>query len=371
MIIAGEASGDLHGAQLVKAMVRLDPELEFFGVGGHALRRAGVDVRIDNAQMAVVGVSEALSKLNLLLRALRRVKEDLKEIRPALLILIDFPDFNLRVAAAAKKIGVPVMYYISPQVWAWRTRRVKKIKKLVDHMVVIFPFEVGFYRKWNVPVTFVGHPLLDSVLPKDPEQKCEGLEGQGMLIGLLPGSRNEEVARLLPTMAEVAEMLSEKIDGVRFAVPVASSVNRHTVESIVHGRRAKFLVVSDRVQDVLDEATLVITASGTVTLEVAMAGTPMIVVYKVSPLSYWLGKRLIRVKHIGLANLVAERPIVPELIQHEASAERIVDEALRMIRDEKRLRQMRQELLQTAKTLGDPGASKRAAKVALSLLSDN
>jgi lipid-A-disaccharide synthase len=369
MIIAGEASGDLHGAQLVMAMRRLNPDLDFFGIGGDALRRAGVQVHVDNSEMAVVGLFEALPKMRVLLKALRLAKQDLKEIRPALLILIDFPDFNLRVAAAAKKLGIPVMYYISPQVWAWRTGRVRKIKKLVDHMVVIFPFEVDFYREWDVPVTFVGHPLLDSTPPPGTGKKPEDLKGDGVLVGLLAGSRSQEVSRLLPTMVTVAEILSERLERVRFAIPVASSVSRDLVERIIQDGRAEFLVLSNRLRDVLDQAALVITASGTVTLEAAIAGTPMIIVYKISPLSYWLGKRLIRVKHIGLANLVAGTPIVPELIQQDASAERIADEALRIIRDEKRRTQMRHELLRTGQSLGAPGASRRAAKVALSVLS--
>jgi len=368
MIVAGEASGDLHGAHLVRAMKALNPNLEFFGIGGSALRQAGVKIRVDNSQMAVVGISEAFSKINLLIRALRLARQDLKKSRPALLILIDFPDFNLRVAATAKKLGIPVMYYISPQIWAWRIGRIKKIKRLVDHMVVVFLFEVDFYKKWNVPVTFVGHPLLDDTRTKATEGKAEDLQGSGLLVGLLPGSRNEEVTRLLPTMVKVAEILSERIDGVRFAIPVAHSVNRAVVEAIVQGGKARFLILSNRLRDVLDGASLVITASGTVTLEAAIAGTPMIIVYKVSLFSYWLGRCLIRVKHIGLANLVARRPIVPELIQHDVSAEKIADLALKMLRDEERLARMRHELLLVRESLGVPGASKRAAEVALGML---
>ena len=369
MIIAGEASGDIHGAHLVKAIRALNRELDFFGIGGNALRQAGVRVVVDNSQIAVVGVSEAFLKLKILLNALRVAKDGLRRIRPALLIVIDFPDFNLRVATAAKKLGIPVMYYISPQVWAWRSRRVKKIKKVVDHMVVIFPFEVAFYKKWNVPVTFVGHPLIDSMTSRRSKEKKENLKGDGLLIGLLPGSRNEEITRLLPTMVQVADILSGQLPGIRFAIPVASSVDRTLVETIVEGGAAGLLILSDRLRDVLDEATLIITASGTVTLEAAIAGTPMIIVYKVSPLSYWLGKRLIRVKHIGLANLVAGRSIVPELIQHEASAENIAHQALQMLRDEKWLAETGHQLRYVAQSLGIPGASKRAAEVAMSLLS--
>ncbi len=368
MIIAGEASGDLHGAHLVKAIRALNRELDFFGVGGKALREAGVHLMVDNSQIAVVGISEALFKFKIILSALRVVKKELNRIRPALLILIDFPDFNLRVATAAKKLGIPVMYYISPQVWAWRTGRVKKIKNLVDHMVVIFPFEVAFYKKWHIPVTFVGHPLLDSVTSETSRQKKGNLKGDSLLIGLLPGSRNGEITRLLPTMVQAADILSEQIPGIRFAIPVASSVDRTLVESIVERGTARFLILADGLRDVLDEAALVITASGTVTLEAAIAGTPMIIVYKVSPFSYWVGKRLIRVEHIGMANLVAKRRIVPELIQHEASAEKIAHQALQMLRDKKGLVEIRCKLRQVAQSLGTPGASKRAAEAAIRLL---
>ncbi len=369
MIIAGEASGDIHGAHLVRAMRALDPHLDFFGVGGNALRQAGVHLMVDNSQIAVVGISEALLKFKIILSALRIVKKGLNRLRPALLILIDFPDFNLHVATVAKKLGIPVMYYISPQVWAWRTGRVKKIKNVVDHMVVIFPFEVDFYKKSNVPVTFVGHPLLDSVTSETSRGKKKNLKGDSLLIGLLPGSRNGEITRHLPTMVQAADILSEQLPGIRFAIPVASTVDTTLVEAIVEGgTSSRPLILRDGLRDVLDEAALVITASGTVTLEAAIAGTPMIIVYKVSPLSYWLGKRLIRVKHIGMANLVAERPIVPELIQHEASAENIASRALLMLRDEKGLAEIRCQLRRVGQSLGAPGASKRTAEVAIGLL---
>jgi lipid-A-disaccharide synthase len=369
MIIAGEASGDIHGAHLVRAMRALDPHLDFFGVGGNALRQAGVHLMVDNSQIAVVGISEAFLKFKIILSALRIVKKGLNRLRPALLILIDFPDFNLHVATVAKKLGIPVMYYISPQVWAWRTGRVKKIKNVVDHMVVIFPFEVDFYKKSNVPVTFVGHPLLDSVTSETSRGKKKNLKGDSLLIGLLPGSRNGEITRHLPTMVQAADILSEQLPGIRFAIPVASTVDTTLVEAIVEGgTSSRPLILRDGLRDVLDEAALVITASGTVTLEAAIAGTPMIIVYKVSPLSYWLGKRLIRVKHIGMANLVADGPIVPELIQHEASAENIASRALLMLRDEKGLAEIRCQLRRVGQSLGTSGASKRTAEVAIRLL---
>ncbi|MBW2108947.1 MAG: lipid-A-disaccharide synthase [Deltaproteobacteria bacterium] len=369
MIVAGEASGDMHGARLVRAMRHADPELDFFGIGGSAMRQAGVRIRVDNAHIATVGVSEALLKLRLLAAALRTAKSDLAQFHPQLLIVIDFPDFNLRVAAAAKNLGIPVMYYISPQIWAWRTGRVKKIKKVVDHMVVIFPFEAAFYEKWNVPVTFVGHPLLDVAERRSPASGKSNVRMDGTVIGLLPGSRNEEVLRLLPTMVKVAERLSKEIPDAVFPIPVASSVDAGAVSRIAEQSEARCMIVSDRLHEVLKKATLLITASGTVTLEAALAGTPMIVIYRVSGLSYWLGKRLIRVRHIALANLVAGRAIVPELIQHEATVERISKKALSLISDEHALAAMQKQLGRVARLLGAAGASRRAADVAMKLLS--
>jgi len=369
MIIAGEASGDIHGAHLVKAMQASSRDLAFFGIGGNALRQAGVRVFIDNAEIAVVGISEAFSKLGILLRALRTVKEELKRVRPDLVIVIDFPDFNLQVSKMATRLGIPVMYYISPQVWAWRTGRVKKIKKVVDHMVVIFPFEVAFYEKWGVPATFVGHPLLDNVGSGTSGEPKEDLKGKGPLIGLLPGSRNGEVRHLFPTMVQAADMLSQKVPDIRFAVPVASSVDKNLVERMARQGASTFLLLSDRLQDILDNSTLVVTASGTVTLEAAIAGTPMIIVYKLSGFSYWFGKRFIRVKHIGLVNLVAGKRVVPELIQDEASAEKISLQVLQMLADKDALLGIRRQLRDVVKRLGDPGASARAATVAMGLLS--
>jgi len=368
MIIAGEASGDCHGARLVRAMLELNQGLSFFGIGGNALRKAGVQIRIDNSRIAVVGLSEAIIKLGILLKALKIAKRELRRCRPDLLIVIDFPDFNLLVAKAARKLGIPVFYYISPQIWAWRTGRVKKIRRLVDHMVVIFPFEVDFYRRSRVPVTFVGHPLLDSISSEETLGETNDLDTKDMVIGLLPGSRNEEVLRLLPVMVEVADILTEQMPGLLFAIPLAPSVDKTTVESIIGKAKSRFLVLSDRLQDILDRSILLITASGTVTLEATIAGTPMIIIYKVSGLSYWLGKRLIRVKHIGLPNLVAGKPIVPEFVQHQATAKNIARQALALLKDENSLAGMRLQLNYTAQALGPPGASRKAAKVALAML---
>lgn len=367
MIIAGEASGDLHGANLVKAIQAREPSISFFGVGGTALKGAGVTIRVQSEELSVVGLSEVFSKIGKILKALSLLKKDLKTLRPDLLILIDFPDFNLRLAAAAKKLNIPVMYYISPQVWAWRTGRVKKIRRLVDEMVVILPFEADFYKEHDIPVTFVGHPLLDNISPDDFNNT---LNKKGPpIIGLLPGSRSEEVERLLPVMIEAAGIISEEVREVKFIIPVAPSLNKDKAEKMLQGSMADISIAQGNVYEVLKSAVLVISASGTATLEAAIFGTPMLIVYKVSPLSYWLGTKLIRVKYAGLANLIAGEEIVPELIQEKASPENIAEHALRLLRDKKARAEMQQQLNAIRKELGDPGASDMAAKVALRMLS--
>lgn len=377
MIIAGEASGDMHGANLVRAMRSLNPQLRFSGIGGQALREAGVKVTIDNRELAVVGISEVASKLGVLYGAIKRIRQDLKTIRPSLLILIDFPDFNLIVARSAKKLAIPVMYYISPQVWAWRRGRGRKIKKLVDHMVVVFPFEAAFYEKLGVPVTFAGHPLLDcniqepfgsSRSKKGEKQKAVGHEG--LVIGLLPGSRNQEVARLLPGMVEAADIISGQFPAARFVLPVASSVDAALVQSILKSPKTKIITVpQSEVHNVFAQASLVIIASGTATLEAAIAGTPMIVVYKVSALSYLLARWLVHVEHICLANLIASKRIVPELIQDDATPEKMAKEAISMLQDKAVLERITHDLGKVSECLGAPGASRRAAEVALRLAS--
>lgn len=368
MIIAGETSGDSHGAHLVRAMRKFTDELSFFGIGGNAMKAAGVQIRVHYATMAVVGLSEAVIKLGSLWRAFRIAKSDLRNLRPDLLIVIDFPDFNLHVATAAKKLGIPVLYYISPQIWAWRIGRLKRIRKVVDHMVVIFPFEEVFYRRYGVPVTFVGHPLLDYT-PPEMASNHGGAETDESVIGCLPGSRNEEIRRLLPPMVKASEMIARQVSNPRFVIPLAPSVDRTLVESILASASSPFQVVSNRLHEVLKRSILLITASGTVTLEAAMAGTPMIIVYKVSSFSYRIGKHLIRVNHIGLPNLIAGKCVVPELIQHEASAENIARYALALLQDENARQEMHRQLIRTAQSLGSPGASERAAKIALAMLS--
>lgn len=367
-MIAGEASGDLHGANLVKAILKRSAGLEIFGFGGAAMRRAGMRVVLDSAELAVVGITEVLSKLSVIRKGFRMAERMLHKNRPDLLILIDFPDFNLRVAAKAKKLGIPILYYISPQIWAWRRGRVKKIGKIVDHMAVILPFEEQFYRNHGVPVTFVGHPLLDEWHGNLPG--VERLSHDEFTIGLLPGSRVGEIQRHLPVMLEAASTSSKAFPGLRFVISRAPEVDADLVENMCrpYTDRIKFKIDGQGARHVFNRVDLLVAASGTVTLEAAMAGTPMVVMYRVSPLSFFLGSFLIRVPHIALANLIAGDRVVPELVQHQASPEIISQHMNRLIADPGQLQAMRQRLLQTADKLGSPGASRRVADIALGMV---
>lgn len=380
MIIAGEASGDLHGAMLVRAMHERNNALFFCGIGGQALKNAGVRIVIDASELAVVGITEAVSKIPNILKGMAVAKNLLKSLGPDLLILIDFPDFNLHIAATAKKLKIPVLYYISPQIWAWRSGRVKKIGKLVNHMAVILPFEEEFYRQHEIPATFVGHPLLDKNLPETINvrkngdvQKNRGEPARDMKensIGLLPGSRDREVSRHLPLMIEAARILSSKIRDIKFIVSLAPSVGKKYVEDIIKkcANTEAFELTADPVEKIFERCRLVIAASGTVTLEAAIFGTPMVIIYKVSSVSYWLGRALIKVKHIGLANLIAGKEIVPELVQKAASPENIAETVSKMLGDVSGIESLRKELLGLRDALGGPGASNRVADIALNML---
>lgn len=352
-------------------MHRIDPDLRFYGIGGRKMREAGVELIADAADMAVVGLTEVVGKLGMILGVMRRMKLALKKLKPALLILIDYPDFNLRLGKAAKKNGVRVFYYISPQIWAWRKGRIHKIREIVDKMAVILPFEEQVYRQVSMDVSFVGHPLLDVVKTKYTRQEALSkfdLQDGITTVGLLPGSRKGEVSKLLPVMLKAARILMQSRQPVQFILPLADALDRGFVEEMIRQESVPVRVVPNEIYDVIGVSDIVVVASGTATLETALLGTPMVIIYKVSPLSYYVGTKVINVTHIGLANLIAGKTIVPELIQDDANPNRIAAEVIGILADELRMQSIKEELNQIREKLGSPGASEKAARLACDML---
>jgi lipid-A-disaccharide synthase len=373
LLVAGEVSGDLHGSYLLEAIHRIDPEIQFFGVGGEGLKRAGMRLLHHSQSLSVVGLTEVFVKLGSILKALRTLKKSLEKEKPDLIILIDFPDFNLRLARIAHRKGIPILYYISPQVWAWRPGRVKLIARLVKKMVVLFPFEVPLYEAAGVDVEWVGHPLLDIVKPtlsKEMAYQQFGLDPGRRTIGLLPGSRIHEIERLLPSLLASAQLLQKEIPDLQFVIPLAPGMSRATLSSRMNAILVPVTVVEGFTYDVMNLCELLITASGTATLEGAILGKPMIIIYKVSFSTYWIGRILVRVNHIGLPNLVAEKEIAPEMIQKDVHPQRIVEEAFRILRDPLVSRKMTESMGEVRQKLGEPGAAERAARIVCSMLGE-
>ncbi len=367
MIVAGEASGDMHGANLVREMLNLDPMLNFYGIGGNRLRKEGVDLLANASDMAVVGLTEVVSKLGSILKIMGMMKRSLDERRPDLVILIDYPDFNIPLAKAAKKRGIKVFYYISPQVWAWRKSRIGQIKKTVSKMAVILPFEVETYRQKGFEVNYVGHPLLDMVklnYSKQESRKKFGLSENEITIGILPGSRTSEVRILMPELLQAAQILKREMPDLQFVLPLADTLEETSVTEIISGFNVKVKVVSGHTYDVISCADLALVASGTATLETALLGIPMIIVYKISMLSYFIGRLFVHVKNIGLVNIIAGKTIVPELVQGDASGKRIAAESLSILKNGERRQKMIKELEAIRARLGEPGAARRAAQIA-------
>ncbi len=371
MIVTGEASGDHHGAFVLQALRKRFPALGCRGIGGDELQRSGMRLLQHNRDLAVVGLVEVLAHAPHILRAFRVLRKEIKNAPPDLIIFIDYPDFNLRMAAYASRHGIPVLYYISPQIWAWRRGRAKKIARIVDAMAVIFPFEVPFYENVGLKARFVGHPLMDH--PLDLLERCEALERFGLnntwpIVGLLPGSRAGEIKRLLGPMIGAAARIHERYPDAQFIIPAAPGLDRGSISAATQALQAPLRVVPGDFYNAVNCCDIALVTSGTATLQTALLEKPMIIVYRISPLTYFLGRMLIRVPCIGLANIVAGEKVVPELIQHEATAERIAEEALAILGDEKRRDGMSRRLAAAKQALGGPGASERVADLAAEML---
>ncbi len=371
MIIAGEASADLHGANLVRSMRRINPEISFCGIGGEKMEAAGVKILFTSSQMAVVGLTEVFSRLPYIFKAYRRLKDLLKDDNPDLIILIDYPAFNIRLARYAKRVRVPVLYYISPQVWAWREGRVKKISRRVDRMSVVLPFEEAVYRKYGLAPDYVGHPLMDTV-PRDLTRaeavQALGLEMGSPILGLLPGSRREEIVNLFPAMVKAAEILSSRYHDLRCLLPLAPTVSPSLVEDLISRSSVGIKLITGDTYTTLAACDLALVASGTATLETAIMGIPMIIVYRLSAISYWIGKRVVKVPFIGLVNLVAGEVIVPELIQADVTPQRLAETADTILGDSRIKENMIKNLEKVKTKLGQGGASEKTAKIALQMM---
>jgi lipid-A-disaccharide synthase len=371
LIIAGEASGDLHGSNLVKALKEQDPSITVYGVGSRRMREAGVTMLADASEISVVGATEVLTHIGAIYSIYTKLKRFLREERPDLLVLIDFPDFNILTGKAAKKLGIPVLYYISPQVWAWRKGRVKTIAKIVETILVVFPFEVELYRATGVDVRFVGHPLadvVDSPYTRDEARKQLGLAQDRRTIAILPGSRRKEIMHLLPGMLAAAKLLQGRFPDIQFILPVAPTLEQDFVKRFVDESGVPVTVIDGRVYDVLRASDAAIVTSGTATLETGLMAVPMVIVYRASRLTYWIGKLLVSVRNFGLVNIVAGRAVVPELLQDDATPERIAEELGSILADPEKHRRITEELVNVRTVLGAGGASQRAAAVVRELL---
>lgn len=365
LIITGEASGDLHGANLARALKKADPSLAVVGIGGGLMRSAGVELIPDVAQLDVMGLIGPAA-IKPMLQRVRRIRQVIRAEPWDLVVLIDNPGLNFHFARVAKAAGRRVLYYIAPQIWAWRPRRIKWIQRRVDHVVVILPFEADLYHRAGVRCTFVGHPLLDEVAPSYDRaglRKAFHLEEERPVIGLLPGSRQGEIRALLPVMLEAAGRLKARTPALQFLLAQAPSVPDGLLQQYLAGSRVPVQVVRGQASEVMAASDLLFVASGTATLQAAVVGTPMILLYATTWLTYRLAKWLIRVKWIGLVNLVAGRTIVPELIQQEATVDRLCQEASRLLQDREAYDQMTAALQGVRQALGQPGASRRAAEI--------
>jgi len=368
MIAAGEASGDLHGSNLVRVALSFNPDLKFYGIGGEKLKAAGVDLYFDLEHQGLFGLTEIVTSLRNTLRILRTLKKSLHEEKPAALVLIDYPDFNLSLAKTAKRLGIPVFYYISPQIWAWRRGRVKKIKRFVDRMAVVFPFEVDFYQQYGLEVSFVGHPLLDVMTPPRPkaEVKVElGFDPSRPLLALLPGSRLTEIRQHLALMLECAFEARRQRPDLSLAVAQADTFKDGDLAPFLEDGPDKVKLVIGRTHLLQNAADVVLTASGTATLETALMLTPMVVIYRVRPLTHFFIKRLAKVDYVALANLIARERLVPELLQKEARPDRITAELMRLLNEPESRVKMIEGLRRVREKLGAPGGSQRAARLLL------
>ena len=366
LIIAGEASSDMHAADLVKEIKSVKSDVSFFGLGGNRMKEAGVDIHENIVRLAFMGPGGLFKHYLQLKKIFNTLRDNLKQNPPDLAVLIDYAEFNLRVAKELKALGVPVVYYVSPQVWAWGLWRIKTIRRLVDKMLVFFKFEETLYKEHSVNVSFVGHPLLDMVKTTSKKEailKKLGIEKDFKVIGLLPGSRENEIKNILPVMLESAKLILNTFNQkIRFVLPMAATVNKQYVKQRIKNSGVDVIVVENDTYNAVSVCNCAMVTSGTATLETALLNVPMAIIYKANFLNYILTKHLIKLPYIGLVNVISGKHVVKEFLQYEATSEKIADYMKRLITDEKLIDKMKQEFLAIRLSLERPGAVTRAAK---------
>jgi len=371
VVIAGEASGDAHAGRMIAQLKQLAPDVQVSGIGGDTMRQAGADIFVDFSELAVMGIVEVLKRYRHIKSIFNQLVERLAQDKPDLLIVVDYPGFNLKLAKKAKKLGIPVLYYISPKVWAWRKGRIKTIKKVVTHMAVLFPFEKTLYDDAGVTSTCVGHPLVDAVQSQLTTEQAKtkfGIDPEHRVLGLFPGSRRSEVEALLPVMIKAAEKIQQHHYDVHIVLPLAAGLDQSVIKPILKNTKLPIKVVTKDFYDLTKACDAIVAASGTVTLEIALLGVPHLIVYRVAPMTYRILKRLVRIPYVGLCNIVTGRPVILELLQDDVTPERLEQELTMMLtqaNSKSAAETIRQEVL-TA--LGPAGGAHNAAQLVIKLL---
>jgi lipid-A-disaccharide synthase len=368
---AGETSGDQHAANVFLELKKHHPDIHAIGMGSSKMRQAGIEIRYDSSNIGVIGVVEVLKYYGEIRNALKLMQKIIETERPDLVICVDYKEFNFKLAKFAKQLGIKVLFYVSPQVWAWRPGRVVKYGKAIDMMAVIFPFETKYYEAENVPVRYVGHPSVDKVHPqraKSEDLALFHLKPQQPIVGLLPGSRMNEIKRMLPVMLQAAEKIAVDNPLVQFILPQADSISDELLNSYLNAAAIKIQVIKNQPYDVMQCCDAIMTTSGTATLEIALLNIPMVIAYKLSPLTYLLGRLLVNIAFIGLPNIIAGKKVVTELIQHEATPENLAKEINHLLNNSDYKNTMQTELQQVQQLLGKGGGSINMAALVLEML---
>ena len=370
MISVGEASGDLHGASVAHALKAIQPDVKLFGMGGQAMLEAGVDIVYDIADLGIIGFVEIIKNLPRLFRLRDTLAELMERERPDVLVIIDYPGFNMRLAKIAKSKGIPVVSYISPSVWAWGRGRAKEVAETVQKVAAIFPFEAEVYVEAGANVTFVGHPLLDIVkttMNQEETREYFAASANSPVVLLLPGSRQQEITNLLPVMLEAGEKIVKELPNCQFFLPVASTISQEMIQNIISRYKVNVILTKDRTYDLMNIATVAIAASGTVTLEASLLKLPTIIIYKTATLTYFLGKILVKIPYISLPNIIAGRKIVPELLQYAVTADNIANEAIPVLTTPAIHKAVVTDLEEVRRKLGAEGAVRRVAQEILAV----